>query len=101
MSETFSSFKSKPATRESSDNSDEGKLNPKFNLLSTSSEDKLLSKYSDEKFQNIEHIYSQDPLEKKNSLQKNGDNSNIYEYIDDETMNPPKNYYFKPNENIV
>jgi hypothetical protein len=88
-------------TLESSDSSDATKFNSKFDLLSSSNEEKLISKYTSEKFQNIDHVYSQDPLEKKNSLQKNGDNSNLYECIDYEPISQPTNYYYKPNDNNV
>jgi len=49
------------------------KQNLKFDLLSTNNEDKLISKYTNENFDNLVHIYSSDPLKNKNSLQqKNG-----------------------------
>jgi len=46
------------------------KQNLKFDLLSTNNEDKLISKYTNENFDNLVHIYSSDPLKNKNSLQQ-------------------------------
>jgi hypothetical protein len=63
-------------------------LNSKFDLSSTK---------NDEKVQYVDHIYSQDPLENKNSLQKNDENELLYESVDYETINQQ----LKPNGNIV
>jgi len=80
LTETFNSFipkRSKSMTTDSSDNSYETKLNSKIDSSSISNED---------------HIYSQDPLDKKND-----ENTLLYDCIDYETINQP----LKPNENIV
>jgi hypothetical protein len=66
-------------TIDSSDSSYETKLNSS----SISKEDQ---------FENSDHIYSQDPLDKKND-----ENALLYECIDYETIN----HQLKPNENIV
>jgi len=63
-------------------------LNSKFDLSSTK---------NNEKVQYVDHIYSQDPLENKNSLQKNDENELLYESVDYETINQQ----LKPNGNIV
>ena len=73
-------------------------MNLKLNLSSTSNNDKFISKQTNEKFQNSDHIYSEDPLENKNSLQKNDDNSVIYDYIPDEMI---YQQIVKPNDHIV
>ncbi len=63
-------------------------MNSKFDLSSTT---------NNEKVQYVDHIYSQDPLENKNSLQKNDENELLYESVDYE----PINQQLKPNGNIV
>jgi hypothetical protein len=64
---------------------------------------------------NSDNIYSQDPLEYRNSSQRNDSDSLLYEYIDPhqqqnediiyETINsnnaPTYNYYVEPKQNIV
>jgi len=86
LAETFHSFipkRSKSMTIDSSDNSYETKLNSKFDSSSISKADQ---------FENSDHIYSQDPLDKKND-----ENALLYECIDYETINQQ----LKPNDNIV
>ncbi|CAF1022160.1 unnamed protein product [Adineta steineri] len=101
LTETFNSFMSKrtkPVKFDSSENSDETDVNLKFDLSSASSNEKSPSKHTIKNVQNSDHIYSQDPLENKNSLQKNDDKSDIYEYIDYDTVN---HQIIKSNQNIV
>ncbi|CAF3611347.1 unnamed protein product, partial [Rotaria sp. Silwood1] len=88
--ETFNSFipkQSRSVMLDSFDKSDETKLDLKYDLSSTSNNNKSNLKYPNENFQDSDHIYSQDPLEKKDFLESNDNNSLLYEYIDYTTIN--------------
>jgi hypothetical protein len=57
-----------------------------------------MAKHKNEEFQNLDHIYSEDPLQYNNSSQTNADNSPIYEYIPYETI---YQQIVKPNRSTV
>ncbi|CAF1080895.1 unnamed protein product [Rotaria sordida] len=91
--ETFNSFlpkQSKAVRLDSFNNSDEIKIDLKYDLSSTNGNNKSNLKYSNEIFQDSDHIYSPDPVEKKDFLETNNDNSLLYDYIDFETINQQK-----------
>ncbi|CAM4988950.1 unnamed protein product [Rotaria socialis] len=94
LTETFHSFggkKLKSSTVDSFDKSDEVKLNLNHNLASASDDDKSILKYPHDRIQDLDHIYSEDPLENKTFLKTHDNSVILYDYIDYATINQQTN----------